>query len=130
MLINLLSKKHVREIMTFLNESGEVHYSMIQKSLKINKGTLSSLLLLLMEHELVDKRKDETDGDEGLIKTYYYLTEHGKTVMSLFEVEKALENRDKKKLDNLTTYIIGNNNQNIGNINVNNNFMSNNSFQK
>ncbi|WP_459202016.1 transcriptional regulator [Methanococcus sp. CF] len=96
MLINLLSKKHVKEIMTFLNESGEVHYSMVQKSLKINKGTLSSLLLLLIENEIVEKRKDETDGDEGLIKTFYYLTNYGKDVMGLFELEKALENRDNK----------------------------------
>lgn len=114
--------------MTFLDESGEVHYSMIQKSLKINKGTLSSLLLLLMENEIVDKRKDETDGDEGLIKTFYYLTEYGENVMSLFELEKALETRDKKKLNDLKTCIIGNNSGNIGS--NNNNFMSNNSFQK
>jgi DNA-binding HxlR family transcriptional regulator len=106
--------------MTFLNNSKEVHYSMIQKSLKINKGTLSSLLLLLMEHEIVDKRKDENEGEEGLIKTYYYLTTYGKNVMSLFELEKALENHNEKKSKDVRIHYTDNRNNQGFQINGNN----------
>ncbi|ABO34560.1 transcriptional regulator, ArsR family [Methanococcus maripaludis C5] len=130
MFLKILSKSNAKEILMLLNEYDELYFGQIQKELDKPKSNLSRILSELQEESLVNKRTEETDDDGRIPKNYYSLTNLGKMAVEIYQKEDKMVKEKEKKSNDLTTCIIGNNNQNIGNININNNFMSNNSFQK
>ncbi|AEF96075.1 MarR family transcriptional regulator [Methanotorris igneus] len=91
-LLKLLAKKHVKEILQYLDTHGEVHFGQLHKDLNIHKGTLGNILDELVESEILNKRREETDA--LLPKTYYSLTNFGKRVLMVYKLCNALKKED------------------------------------
>jgi len=89
MLLKLLSKKRVKEILTLLDKHGEMYFAQINEHIPISKSTLSVLLNELVLAGLLEKR--EGTDKQKLPKTYYKLTDFGKTALILYEIEEKLE---------------------------------------
>jgi len=87
-LIKLLAKKHVKDILQYLDNYGEVHFGQMHKDLKIHKGTLSDVLDDLVDAGLLVKRRE--DSESLLPKTYYRLTDYGKKVLILMKALNML----------------------------------------
>jgi len=87
-LIKILAKKHVKEILQYLDNYDEVHFGQIHRDLKIHKGTLSEILDDLVDVGLLTKRRENSES--LLPKTYYSLTDYGRKVLMLMKALNML----------------------------------------
>ncbi|ADC69785.1 transcriptional regulator, HxlR family [Methanocaldococcus sp. FS406-22] len=87
-LIKLLAKKHVKEILQYLDTYGEVHFGQLHKDLGIHKGTLGNVLEELVDAGLLNKRREDTG--TLLPRTYYSLTDFGRKVLILMRAINML----------------------------------------
>ena len=89
MLLKILTKKRVKEILKLLDEQGELYFAQINEHIPVSKSTLSVLLNELVLAGLVERR--EGNDKQKLPKTYYKLTNLGKSALVLYDIEKKLE---------------------------------------
>ncbi|WP_048059195.1 winged helix-turn-helix transcriptional regulator [Methanococcus vannielii] len=117
MLLKLLTKKNVREVLELLANHGELYFSEIFKTLEINQGTLNKLMTELIENDIVKKRTEEEE--VALPKAYYSLTDYGKDVLEVYDLEKKLEG---KKSSGNSKESLKINIENVGSNSLNNSF--------
>jgi DNA-binding HxlR family transcriptional regulator len=92
MLIKTLSKKYVYDILAQLDASDKMHFDQLQRATGINSGTLTQLLKELKEEGLVDNIKMR---DDKRLKSFYFLTDKGKTALKLLNLIYKLENLEE-----------------------------------
>ncbi len=115
MLIKTLGKTYVKEILTLLNEHGELHFSEINKYIPTHKSSLNRTLSFLIKEGLIKKRQESLK--TPLPKSYYSLTEKGKKAILLYELENKIEHL--KNNQNIVINIVNSKNHTvINNANV------------
>uniref|UniRef100_A9A6E8 Transcriptional regulator, MarR family n=1 Tax=Methanococcus maripaludis (strain C6 / ATCC BAA-1332) TaxID=444158 RepID=A9A6E8_METM6 len=95
MVVEILTKKHVREILTLLYENEEMYLSEIQKVLEIDGGNLSTLLNKLVSEQLIEKKR--IPQGESIPKSYFKITELGKKAFLVYDYDEKLEKMKESK---------------------------------
>ena len=115
MLLKLLTKKNVKEILLLLNSEGELQFSDIQSTLELHKGNLSTTLKEL-ENENVVLRREKRE-DKRIPKAYFKLSEFGRKILCIYELEEKLQSEKNSKNVNIKVNtnhgIIANNIENL-----------------
>ncbi|MBB6402436.1 DNA-binding HxlR family transcriptional regulator [Methanococcus maripaludis] len=88
MLFGTLAKKHVKELMYRLKEEDEIGFSKLKEEFQLDKSYLSRLLRELESENLVSRREEREN--RRMPKSYYAITENGKKVIDLYELEQEI----------------------------------------
>ncbi|MBA2858628.1 DNA-binding HxlR family transcriptional regulator [Methanococcus maripaludis] len=88
MLFGTLAKKHVKELMYRLKEEDEIGFSKLNEEFQLNKSFLSRILRELESENLVSRREEREN--KRMPKSYYAITENGKKVIDLYELEQEI----------------------------------------
>jgi len=109
MLFNLLAKKHVKELLYRLTEKDEIGFSDLKEEFQLDKSYLSRTLRELESENLVSRREEREN--KRMPKSYYSITENGKKVIELYDLEQNIRKNTEKKSDDISINLNNNNNQ-------------------
>ncbi|MBA2863979.1 winged helix-turn-helix transcriptional regulator [Methanococcus maripaludis] len=94
MLMKLITKRNTKAVLDLIIENDEMYFSELQRALdNVNPGTLNRILKELMDAQILTKRVENEN--MAMPKTWYRLTDYGKKVIGLYDLEAKLENEAK-----------------------------------
>lgn len=113
--VKAINQKNVKEILLLLNKEEELQFSEIQSILELHKGNLSTTLKELEQEDIVSRREERED--KRIPKAYFKLTEFGKKIMCVYELEDKLQSEKESGNVNINVKnnhgIVANNIQNL-----------------
>jgi DNA-binding HxlR family transcriptional regulator len=123
MLFSILAKKHVKQLLYRLIEEEEIGFSELKEEFQLDKSYLSRILRELESENLVSRREEREN--KRMPKSYYAITENGKKVIELYELEREIRENKGKKSNNVNINFNDNKNEgfqiingNVENLNV------------